>query len=197
MKNFVEPIERLTNEFSRLPGVGSKTAGRYAYAVINMAERDVREFAKAIVDAKTKVKYCSVCGNFTDAEVCSVCANRNHNLICVVSEPRDVLALEKVRDFSGTYHVLHGVLSPLDGKGPDDIRISELLKRVREGVVHEIILATGTNVEGEATAMYISKLLKPLGVKVTRIAQGISLGTELEYADEVTLTKALADRKEI
>ena len=197
MKNFVEPIERLTNEFSRLPGVGSKTAGRYAYAVINMAERDVREFAKAIVDAKTKVKYCSVCGNFTDSEVCSVCANRNHNLICVVSEPRDVLALEKVRDFSGTYHVLHGVLSPLDGKGPDDIRISELLKRVREGVVHEIILATGTNVEGEATAMYISKLLKPLGVKVTRIAQGISLGTELEYADEVTLTKALADRKEI
>ena len=197
MKNFVEPIERLINEFSHLPGVGSKTAGRYAYAVINMTEQAARDFAKAITDAKSKVKYCSVCGNFTDAETCSVCLTRKHDIICVVSEPRDVLALEKVRDFTGTYHVLHGVLSPLDGKGPDDIRIKELLTRVAGGAVSEIILATGTNVEGEATAMYLLKLLKPLGVKVSRIAQGVSLGTELEYADEVTLTRALADRREL
>ncbi|MCL2539907.1 MAG: recombination mediator RecR [Firmicutes bacterium] len=197
MKNFVEPIERLINEFSKLPGVGTKTAGRFAYSIINRTDTEVREFAKALTDAKTKVRYCNICGNFTDKETCSVCVARDHSIICVVAEPKDVLALEKVRSYNGSYHVLHGVLSPLDGKGADDIRLKELLARLNGGKTQEIVLATPTNVEGEATAMYIAKLIKPLGIKVTRIAQGISLGTELEYADEVTLTRALSDRREI
>ena len=197
MKNFVEPIEKLTNEFTRLPGVGRKTANRYAYKIINMNSQDVQSFVNAILDAKQKVHFCNICGNFTDTEICSICQKGNHKIICVVSEPKDILALEKVRDFTGVYHVLHGVLNPLEGKGPDEIRIKELLQRISKYQVSEVIMATSPTVEGEATAMYIAKLLKPLGVKVTRIAQGVSLGTDLEYVDEVTLTRAISDRKEI
>ncbi|MBQ8762057.1 MAG: recombination protein RecR [Clostridia bacterium] len=197
MKNFVEPIEKLINEFTRLPGVGRKTASRYAYKIINMKKEDCESFVNSIIDAKNRVKYCSVCGNYTDSEICSTCEKGDQKLICVVSEPKDILALEKVRDFNGVYHVLHGLLSPLEGRGPDDIRIKELLERITKYGVEEVIMATSPTVEGEATAMYIARLLKPLGVKVTRIAQGVSLGSDLEYVDEVTLSRAIVDRKEI
>ena len=197
MKNSLESMDRLINSFTKLPAVGQKTAERYAYAVINMTEDDVNEFAKNLIEAKQNIKFCSVCGNWSETDVCSICANRSSEVVCVVKEPKDVLAIERVRNFNGTYHVLHGVLSPLHGKGPDEIRIKELLKRVSDGGVKEVIMATNSDVEGEATSMYIARLLKPLGVKVTRLAQGISMGSDIEYADEVTLTKALQDRREI
>lgn len=182
-------IMRLSNKFSRLPGVGAKTAQRYAYSVIDMSDSEVEDFISALRDVKTQVKYCSVCGNFTDKDVCDICARRDKSVICVVAYPKDVLALERVSGYRGVYHVLHGTLSPLEGRTPDSLKIKELLARL-DGV-EEIILATNTDVEGEATAMYIARLIKPMGVKVSRIAQGISMGSELEYADEVTLTKAL------
>ena len=197
MNVFIEPIGALINAFSKLPGVGAKTAQRYAYRVINMSDEEAAAFADAILTAKKKVHYCKVCGNYTDQDVCEICKTRDSSVICVVKEPKDVVALEKVRDYKGVYHVLHGTISPMDGIGPNDIRIKELLARVAKGNVKEVVMATNPDVEGEATAMYISGLLKPLGVKVTRIAQGVSIGAELEYADEVTLSKALADRKEI
>lgn len=197
MKNFVEPIEKLINEFTRLPGVGKKTASRFAYKIISMKDDEVQSFANSMLQAKQKVHFCSICGNFTDGDVCSICQKGNQKLVCVVAEPKDISALEKVRDFYGVYHVLHGLLSPLEGKGPNEIRIKELLDRVSKFGVTEVIMATNPTVEGEATAMYIAKLLKPLNVKVTRIAQGVALGAELEYVDEVTLTHAIADRKEI
>ncbi len=197
MNIFIEPIGALINAFSKLPGVGAKTAQRYAYRVINMSDEEAAAFADAILTAKKKVHYCKVCGNYTDQEVCEICKTRDPSVVCVVKEPKDVVALEKVRDFKGVYHVLHGTISPMDGVGPNDIRIKELLQRVAKGNVKEVVMATNPDVEGEATAMYISGILKPLGVKVTRIAQGVSIGAELEYADEVTLSKALADRKEI
>ena len=197
MKNFVEPIEKLINEFTRLPGVGRKTASRYAYKIVNMQKADAESFVNAIIDAKNRVRYCSICGNYTDSDICSTCSKGNQKLVCVVAEPKDILALEKVRDFSGVYHVLHGLLSPLEGRGPDEIRIKELLERISTYQVEEVIMATSPTVEGEATAMYIAKLLKPLGVKVTRIAQGVALGSDLEYVDEVTLSRAILDRKEI
>lgn len=197
MKNSLESMDRLINSFTKLPAVGQKTAERYAYAVINMTEDDVNEFAKNLIEAKQNIKFCSICGNWSETDVCSICANRSSEVVCVVKEPKDVLAVERVRNFNGTYHVLHGVLSPLHGKGPDEIRIKELLKRVSDGGVKEVIMATNSDVEGEATSMYIARLLKPLGVKVTRLAQGISMGSDIEYADEVTLTKALQDRREI
>ncbi len=197
MKNFILPIERLISEFAKLPSVGRKTATRYAYHIVNMSETDVKKFCEALLDAKTNVRYCSICGNFTDKEVCDDCQRGDQQLVCVVEEPKDILALQKVRDFTGVYHVLHGVLSPLDGKTADDIRIKELLDRVNKYNVREVIMATNPTVEGEATALYISKLLKPLGVKVTRIAQGVSLGSDLEYVDEVTLGRAINDRREI
>ncbi len=197
MNVFIEPIGALINAFSKLPGVGAKTAQRYAYRVINMSDEEAAAFADAILTAKKKVHYCKVCGNYTDQDVCEICKTRDPSVICVVKEPKDVVALEKVRDYKGVYHVLHGTISPMDGIGPNDIRIKELLARVAQGNVKEVVMATNPDVEGEATAMYISGLLKPLGVKVTRIAQGVSIGAELEYADEVTLSKALADRKEI
>ncbi len=197
MNVFIEPIGTLINEFSKLPGVGAKTAQRYAYRVVNMTEEDALAFAEAIIAAKKKVRYCSVCGNYTDKEVCDICRTRDESVICVVKEPKDVVAFEKVREFKGVYHVLHGTISPMEGIGPNDIRIKELLTRVAKGGVKEVIMATNPDVEGEATAMYISGLLKPLGVKVTRLAQGVSIGAELEYADEVTLSKALSDRKEL
>lgn len=197
MSAFIEPIGKLINRFTRLPGVGSKTAQRYAYKIINMSEEEVEDFAQCILDAKRKVRYCKICGDFTDKEVCDICSARDHSVICVVKEPKDVLAMEKAREFKGVYHVLHGVISPMEGVTPDDIRIKELLVRISEGGVKEIIMATNPDVEGEATAMYISSLVKPLGIKVTRLAHGIPVGGELEYADEITISRALTDRKEI
>lgn len=199
MNYYPAPVARLVDELSKLPGVGNKTAQRLAFFIINMSDAEVRNLSQAIVDAKSKTKYCSICGNLTDIDPCSICGNasRDQSLICVVEEPRDVIAMEKTREFKGVYHVLHGAISPLEGVGPGDIRIKELLKRVGEAEIKEIIMATNPNVEGEATAMYISKLIKPLGVKVTRIAHGIPVGGDLEYADEVTLAKALEGRREI
>ena len=190
-----EVIERLVNRFASLPGVGRKTAQRYAYAVIDMTDEDAKSFAEAITNVKEKVKFCSVCGNLTDKDVCDICASRSHDVICVVAEPKDVLALERVAGRTFVYHVLGGTLSPLDGRGPEKLRIKQLLGRL-DGV-KEVIMATNPDVEGEATAMYIARLLRPLGVKVTRLAQGISMGSEIEYADEVTLTRALESRTEI
>lgn len=197
MEVFIEPIGRLMNEFSKLPGVGKKTAQRYAYRVINMSEAEARAFADAIVDVKRKVRFCKVCGNFTENEVCDVCLHRDKSTICVVKEPKDVVALEKLHEYKGVYHVLHGVIDPMNGVSPNDIRIKELLARVAEGGVQEVIMATNPDVEGEATAMYIAKLLKPLGVTVTRISRGVPVGSELEYADEATLARALSERKQI
>lgn len=185
------------NEFSKLPGVGKKTAQRYAYRVINMSEAEARAFADAIVNVKRKVRYCKICGNFTEDEVCDICKARDKSVVCVVKEPKDVIALEKLHEFKGVYHVLHGVIDPMNGVSPNDIRIKELLGRIGEGDVKEVIMATNPDVEGEATAMYIAKLLKPLGVTVTRLAHGIPIGSELEYTDEVTLSRALIERKEI
>lgn len=195
MKVFIEPIGRLINEFSKLPGVGAKTAQRFAYKIINMSDSEASGFAEAILNAKKKVKYCKICGNFSEEDVCDVCKNRSADVICVVKEPKDVIAIEKLNEFNGVYHVLHGTISPLDGVGPDDINIKGLLTRIHEGEVKEVIMATSTDVEGEATAMYISGLLKPLGIKVTRIAHGIPIGTDLEYADEVSLARAFVERK--
>lgn len=196
MDVFIEPIGRLINQFSKLPGVGKKTAQRYAYKIIGMTEAEAKEFAESIVYCKQKVRYCKVCGNFTEEEVCEICKRRQNTTICVVKEPKDVIAMEKLHEFKGVYHVLHGVISPMDGIGPNDIRIKELLARI-DGTVQEVIMATNPDVEGEATAMYIAKLLKPLGVNVTRLAHGIPVGGELEYTDEVTLSRALSERKSI
>lgn len=198
MNVYPTSISRLIDEFSRLPGVGSKTAQRLAFHVLNMDLKQAENLADAIIEAKRNVKYCSVCGNYTDSKLCSICSNeaRNKDVICVVQDPRDVMAMEKTREFKGLYHVLHGAISPLNGIGPDDIRIKELLERI-DSNTREVIVATNPNVEGEATAMYISRLLKPLGVKTTRIAHGIPVGGDLEYADEVTLSKALEGRREI
>lgn len=193
----IDPIERLVAVFRSLPGVGLKTAERYAYSIIKKDEENAKEFADAIINAKLKVKYCKECGNYTDREICSICAKRNPDIICVVKEPKDVAAMEKVKSFNGVYHVLHGTINPLENRGPNDIRIKELLERVNRLKTKEVIMATNPDVEGEATALYIARLLKPLGIKVTRLAQGISMGSELEYADEITLTKALEKRSEI
>lgn len=197
MDIFIEPIGRLINQFSKLPGVGKKTAQRYAYKVIGMTEAEAKEFAESILNCKRRVKYCKTCGNFTEEDECEICKRRQKNIICVVKEPKDVIAMEKLHEFKGVYHVLHGVISPMDGIGPNDIRIKELLARVSGGEVDEVIMATNPDVEGEATAMYIAKLLKPLGVTVTRLAHGIPIGSELEYTDEVTLSRALSERKQI
>ena len=197
MEVFIEPIGRLMNEFSKLPGVGKKTAQRYAYKVVSMSESEARAFADAILGVKRKVRFCKVCGNFTEQEVCEICRLRDKSQICVVKEPKDVVALEKLHEYKGVYHVLHGVIDPMNGVTPNDIRIKELLARVGEGGVKEVIMATNPDVEGEATAMYIAKLLKPLGVTVTRLARGVPIGSELEYADEVTLARALIERKAI
>ncbi len=195
MDTFIEPIGKLINQFSKLPGVGKKTAQRYAYKIIDMSPEEAKQFAESIMECKSKVRYCSVCGNFSEEEVCDVCKKRDKSVICVVKEPKDVIALEKLREYKGVYHVLHGVISPMDGVGPNDIRIKELLERL-SGVT-EVIIATNPDVEGDATAMYISKLLKPLDVKVTRLAHGIPIGGEIEYTDEVTLSRAFVERKEI
>ena len=196
MDIFIEPIGRLINQFTKLPGVGKKTAQRYAYKIISMSQAEAAEFAAAVTEAKRRVRYCTVCGNFTEDDVCEICRRRDKSVICVVKEPRDVVALEKLHEYRGVYHVLHGVINPMEGVGPNDIRIKELLARIDDGV-NEVIMATNPDVEGEATAMYIARLLKPLGVNVTRIAHGIPVGGELEYTDEVTLSRALTERKSI
>jgi len=194
---YIEPLAKLVNAFSKLPGIGGKTALRLAYHMINAPEEDIRELCEALSEIKKKVKYCSECGNFTENDICSICADdrRDHSVICVVKDPRDVIAMEKTASFKGVYHVLHGTISPIDGIGPDDIRIKELLTRLDN--VTEIIIATNPDVEGDATAVYIARLLKGFGIKTTRIAHGIPIGGDLEYIDEVTLAKALDGRREM
>lgn len=195
MADYIEPIMRLVNNFSKLPSVGARSALKYAYKVIAMSDEEAAELAESILAAKRNIRYCSVCGNFTDLDPCEICKKRDGGTIMVVKEPKDVFAIERTRDYKGVYHVLHGTISPLNGVGPDDIHLAGLLKRVASGEVKEVIVATNPDVEGEATAMYVAKLLKPLSVNVTRIAHGIPLGSELEYTDEVTLARAIQDRK--
>lgn len=195
MKTEIDAIAKLTNEFTHLPGVGRKTAERYAYKIIDMPKSKVNELISALAEVKDKVFYCKICGNFTDKNPCAICEKRSGDTVCVVAYPKDILSFEKIKEFNGRYHVLHGTISPLDGRGPNDIKIKELLQRIESEKITEVVMATNPDVEGEATAMYISKILKPLGVKVTRIAQGVSMGSDLEYADEVTLTHAFINRK--
>ena len=195
----IEAIDHLSLELSRLPGVGKKSAQRLAYHIISMKEEDVRELAVSIWNAKKKVHSCPVCGNFTDTDICPVCADssRRRDIVCVVKDARDVNAIERTRDFNGLYHVLGGVISPMDGVGPDDIRIRELMTRIGQGEIREVVLATNPDVEGEATAAYISRLIKPMGITVSRIAHGVPVGGELEFTDEITLMRALQGRREI
>ena len=199
MKFFAPPVERLIEEFARLPGIGQKTAQRLAFHVLDMSKEDAQRFADAITQAKSTVFTCKVCQNLTDSEICPICSNPNRDpgVICVVADPRDVLAFERTREYNGLYHVLHGVISPMNHIGPDDIRIRELLQRVANTDVREVIIATNPDTEGEATAMYLARLLKPFGVAVTRLAYGIPVGGHLEYIDEVTLMRALEGRREI
>lgn len=199
MDYYVTPLQNLIEEFEKLPGIGSKTARRLAYYVVNLPKEKTDRFAKAITDAKSKIRYCRECQNFSEEELCPICASssRDRSVICVVESPKDVLQMERTNEFKGLYHVLHGAISPMENVGPDDIRIKELMSRISPGGVKEIIMATNPNLEGETTAMYISKLAKPFGIKVTRIAHGIPVGGELEFADEVTLSKALQWRVEL
>ncbi len=194
---FIEPIGKLINAFTKLSGVGSKTAQRYAYEIINMSDEEAEKFANSILECKRKIKYCKVCGSYTDKEVCDLCQTREHSVICVVKEPKDVLAMEKIHEFKGVYHVLHGTIKPSENKGPKDINVSGLVERINSGNVKEVIMATNPDYDGEITAMYISSVIKPLGVKVTRLANGMPIGSDIEYTDEVTLTRAFADRKEL
>ena len=193
------PISKLIDSFMKLPGIGPKTAVRLAFFVIDMADDDVVDFAKALVGAKRELNYCQICGHITDKKTCSICqdAHRDETIICVVEDSKDVIAMEKMREFNGKYHVLHGSISPMDGLGPEDINIASLIQRLKDSEVEEIILATNPNIEGEATAMYISRLVKPSGIKTTRIAHGLPVGGDLEYADEVTLAKSLEGRREL
>lgn len=199
MAEYIESLQNLAEQFGKLGGVGRKSALRMAFSVLDMTEEEAVDFAKAIVDAKEKIHLCPICQNLTDRELCYVCDDetRDHSVICVVSDAKTVIAMEKVREYRGSYHVLHGLLSPLSGVTPDKLKIKELLARVKDGNVKEIIVATGADVEGETTAMYLAHLLRPLDIKVTRLAFGISVGTDIEYADEVTLFRALEGRREV
>lgn len=199
MRQYAKPLGRLINELSKLPGIGGKTAQRLAFHILSMEDSDAFALADAIKDAKTNMRYCSVCGNLTDTDPCSICADstRDVSTICVVENPRDVAAMEKIKEYRGYYHVLHGAISPMDGIGPDDINLKSLIARLRDDRVKELIIATNPNIEGEATAMYIARLIKPTGIKVTRIAHGIPVGGDLEYADEVTLLKAMEGRHQL
>lgn len=196
---YIAPLAKLIEQFRALPGIGAKTAARLAYHVLEMDKARAEGLAQAIIEAKEKISYCSVCFNLTDCNPCKICQAevRDPAILCVVEEPRDVAAMERTREYHGRYHVLHGQLSPLEGVGPNDIRIKELLTRIQSGGISEVIMATNPDVEGEATAMYISRLLKPLGIKVTRIAHGLPIGGDLEYADAVTLSKAMENRREM
>ncbi len=199
MAGQIESIQRMVSELSRLPGIGQKTAQRLAYHIVSMPLDDVRSLATAIWQGRKTIRYCSICGNYATEELCDVCKDqeRHNGQICVVRDPRDVAAMERMHDYHGLYHVLHGTLSPMDGVGPDDIRIKELMTRLTDGSVTEVILATNPDVEGEATATYIARMIKPMGIRVTRIAHGVPVGSDLEYADEVTLSIALEGRREM
>lgn len=196
---YPEPISRLMESYMKLPGIGEKTASRLAFYTVNMREEDVTDFAKNLVSVKRDLKYCSVCGNISDSDPCSICGNdnRDRSTILVVEQAKDVIALEKMQDYNGLYHVLNGVLSPIEGTGPEDINIPTLLKRLQSEEVEEVIVATNANVEGEATATYLSRLIKPAQIKVSRLAHGLSVGSDIEYADEVTLLKAVQGRTEM
>jgi len=197
--HYPAPISKLIDSFMKLPGIGPKTASRLAFHVLDMKEDDVMNFAKALVDVKRELTYCSVCGHITDTDPCYICEDktRDQSMICVVEETKDVIAMEKMREYKGLYHVLHGAISPMEGVGPEDINVPSLLTRLRDEHVQELILATNPNIEGESTAMYIARLVKPIGIKVTRLAHGLPVGGDLEYADEVTLSKAITGRTEI
>jgi len=199
MSFFPEPLERLTDCFARLPGIGRKSAQRLAFHVLRQPKEEAEAFANAIIEAKNSIRYCNICQNLTDGEVCSVCLSpkRDSSTVCVVADPKDVMAIERAREYNGHYHVLHGVISPMNRVGPDDLRIRELIGRVGAGGITEVIMATNPDTEGEATAMYVSRLLKPMGVKVTRLAYGIPVGSNLEYADDATLFRALEGRREM
>ena len=199
MQYFPAALQELADQFARLPGIGGKTAQRLAFYVLGLPAHEAQAFADAIMEAKRTVHTCPVCQNLTDRQICPICDNddRDHSVICVVAEPKDVIAMERSREFNGLYHVLHGVISPLNHITQDDIRIKELLQRVADGGVHEVIMATNPDTEGEATAMYISRLLRPMEIKVTRLAYGVPVGSQLEYADEVTLSRALEGRQEM
>lgn len=193
------PFNRLVSELSRLPGIGQKSAQRLAFHILALPEEAVRSLASSIVEAKTRLRYCSVCGNLTEADPCAICTDptREGELLCVVEHPRDVLAMERVKDYRGFYHVLHGVLSPMDGIGPESLNLKSLIQRLQTSQVKEVILATNPNIEGEATAMYIARLIKPAGIRVSRIAHGLPVGGDLEYADERTLSMAMEGRREL
>lgn len=197
--HYPEPISKLIDSFMKLPGIGPKTAVRLAFFVLNMKEDTVLDFAKALVNAKRNLTYCSTCGHITDQDPCYICQDqrRDRTVVCVVQDPKDVIAMEKMKEYTGLYHVLHGAISPMEGIGPEDIKVPELLKRLQNDEIQEVILATNPNIEGEATAMYISRLLKPTGIRITRIARGLPVGGDLEYADEVTLSKALEGRRDV
>ncbi len=199
MKYYAKPLNRLINELSKLPGIGGKTAQRLAFHILSMDDKEAMDLADAISNAKTSMTYCSVCGNLTDTDPCAICGDdtRDKSVICIVESPKDVVAMEKIREYRGYYHVLHGAISPMDGIGPDDINLKSLIVRLQDETVKEIIIATNPNIEGEATAMYIARLIKPSGIKVSRIAHGIPVGGDLEYADEVTLLKAVEGRREL
>ena len=199
MKYYAKPLARLINELSRLPGIGGKTAQRLAFHILSMEEKEARALADSIIEAKQKMTYCSVCGNLTDTDPCVICSDpsRDRSVICVVETPKDVVAMEKIKEYNGLYHVLHGAISPMEGIGPEDINLKQLIVRLQNEDVRELILATNPNIEGEATAMYIARLIKPSGVRVSRIAHGIPVGGDLEYADEVTLLKAMEGRREL
>lgn len=189
----------MISELSRLPGIGGKTAQRLAFHILSMDEKEALALAESITEAKKNMKYCSVCGNLTDTDPCAICSDpsRDRSVICVVETPRDVAAMERIKEYGGLYHVLHGAISPMEGIGPEDINLKQLIVRLQQEDVHEIILATNPNIEGEATAMYIARLVKPSGIKVSRIAHGVPVGGDLEYADEITLLKAMEGRREL
>lgn len=197
MDIFIEPIGELINAFTKLPGVGTKTAQRFAYQIINMPIEEAEAFANSVIECKRKIHYCKVCGNYTDKEVCNICSNRKKDIICVVKEPKDIIAIEKMHEYDGVYHVLHGTLKPSENIGPKDITIDALLERIEKDGVKEVIMATNPDYDGEITAMYVSSKIKPLGVKVTRLANGMPIGSDIEYTDEITLMRAFKDRKEL
>ncbi|MDR0922110.1 MAG: recombination mediator RecR [Lactobacillales bacterium] len=196
---YPEPIAKLIESFMKLPGIGQKTATRLAFFTIDMREEDVNAFAKALLSAKRDLHFCSICGNLTEDDPCEICRDktRDRSMILVVEEPKDVMAMEKMREYHGLYHVLHGVLSPMEGTGPEDINIPSLIARLHDEEVKEVIIATNATTEGEATAIYLSRLIKPAGIKVTRLAHGLAVGSDIEYADEVTLLKAVEGRREL
>ena len=199
MAEYIESLQKLAEQFGRLQGVGRKSAMKMAFSVLDMTDEEAEEFAAAILDAKAKIHLCPVCQNLTDKDICPICADlqRNRKVICAVSDPRVVIAMEKVREYKGLYHVLHGVISPMNGITPDKLKIKELLERIGEGEIEEVIVATNPTVEGEATAMYLARLLKPLGIKVSRLAYGVPMGSDLEYADEITLFRAIEGRTDV